>query len=85
VFSESPNSNPESWQTHAANRGRRSNEWRCAAKQAQGGWKKVNEANKQNPRLDRWADTCFLFPAAVWLAVETTFQQEPTMHSVFEE
>ncbi len=26
-----------------------------------------------------------LFPAAVWLAVETTLQQEPTMHSVFEE
>jgi hypothetical protein len=28
---------------------------------------------------------CALFPAAVWLAVETTLQQEPTMHSVFEE
>jgi hypothetical protein len=26
-----------------------------------------------------------LFPAAVWLAIETMLQQEPTMHSVFEE
>jgi hypothetical protein len=41
-----------------------------------------------NPTCGLWGRTCkiggknnSLFPAAVWLAVETTLQQEPTMHS----